>query len=194
MEKCDLQNLYEKPSRPWIYFMISFSFLVSAVSIFIMQPIDVYLSEISPYGILDFEFMVNEEQANNIMVAWGLEGISKAIYGTNVDIWFLFAYSLFVSHLNLVIIRWKVSKEQENMKLVYPLVIGVLFPFIAASFDLIENLNLLVVLNNPTQIPSNVPLFATIFATLKFLLLGITILFGIFLLIKCLILALGNKK
>ena len=162
---------------------MTLSFLGTLICMLIMRPIETFLTQNSPYGVLDLEFMLTPDQATRILAAWGSEGIAKEIFVTYVDMGFLVSYSVLISFLNLIIIRSCLKKQIFLPNQSFPIIIGFFFPFIAAIFDLIENLNLLTVMHNPIEIPRFAPAIATIFASLKFGFLIISILFCVLLLL-----------
>lgn len=182
-----LQTLYEKPAEKVNYLLTIIGFVAAVGFSIVMAPIEEYLTTNSPYGVLDLEFMLTSSQAAAILTAWGSIGIEKEIFVTYVDMGFLVSYSTFIAFLNLMIIRSCVKKSIFVQTQNFPLIVGFAFPYIAALFDFIENINLLIVLQNPTSFSSFNPLLATIFATMKFGLLIISILFSLFLLIRRLI-------
>lgn len=182
-----LLDLYEKPADKLIYLFTIIGFLAALGFSIVMAPIEEHLTTNSPYGVLDLEFMLTSSQADAILTAWGSIGIEKEIFVTYVDMGFLVSYSTFIAFLNLILIRSCVKKSIFANSQKIPIIIGFVFPYIAAFFDFIENINLLIVLQNPTSFPLFAPLLATIFATIKFGLLIISILFSLLLLIRRLI-------
>jgi hypothetical protein len=151
-----------------------------------MAPMETYLKNISAYGVLELEFMWTVEQAQIILNAWGTVGIQKELFVSYVDYGYMVGYSLFLGMAQLLLLRACdrkaiLSKNQKSL-----LIWGTIFPFLAAGFDVVENINLIVILLNPTSLQAINTFLASLCASIKFglLFLGFgSILFTLILLL-----------
>ena len=140
----------------WAAFIV---FIVLTV-IFQFQNFD--LTNATGYGIIEFEFVFNETTANTILAAWGSSWIPLVLLGTYIDFGYIIAYGLLIMGLAILIVRKLEDKFQT-----FGMVIA-LTGFIAGIFDVIENINLIMMLNNPAGYPGFAPLLASVCATIKF--------------------------
>jgi hypothetical protein len=88
---------------------------------------------------------------------------------------FLVSYSTLTATVALRNVRTYITLRKIDPSRQQKLFFITLLPFIAAGFDLIENINLLIVLSNPQSIRSINTFLASFCATIKFLVLGIAI-------------------
>ena len=167
-----LEKLIEFPKNKVVILITLIAFILALlISQFIMAPIEAELKGSTGYGVIEFEFAWTSEQINTIFKAWGSEGKKKEAFVTYVDFFFIPCYSLFMAGCILLVTRNLEGKLQE---------IGLYFtimPFIAGIFDVIENINLLLMLTNESFIWSLSPFIASLCATIKFSLLFIVIIF-----------------
>ncbi|MBD3339122.1 MAG: hypothetical protein GF353_08430 [Candidatus Lokiarchaeota archaeon] len=167
-----LNKLLNCPKNLYVFIIVIlglFSYLYMTFIIF--TTIEIYLQSKSGYGVIEFELAWTSENIDKIFRAWGQEGKKKQIYVTIVDFFYIPAYVFFMSGTILLLIRNLNGKIQD---------LGVYFtllPFLAAAFDVIENINLLLMLTNEAFVWSPCPFIASFCATIKFLLLFATILF-----------------
>lgn len=164
--------------------LILFVITIIGLIIFILinQLIFVPLATSVPvYGILNFEFAWTPEQVKAIFTTWGAEGMVLQALGVYWDFLYIIGYSLFIFGCILLISRRLKGKFQ---------IVGLyasLTPIIAGIFDVLENLNLLIMLENPASFPSFIPLIASMCATIKFSFLIIAIIYFVFALIVLII-------
>ena len=114
------------------------------------------------YGILDFEFAWTEDQISIIFAEWGSTGVALQTDGVYWDFLYIIGYSVPLFALILLFSRNLTGKIAD---------IGIyisLTPLIAGIFDIVENVNLLIMLNDTTNFASIVPLIASITAFIKF--------------------------
>ncbi len=164
-----IEKLKESPGDKAIAIITIISFLIF---ILINQLIFAPLSALdSDYGILDFEFAWTTEQIHVIFNDWGEEIIIQQALGVYWDFLFILGYAPFIFGCILLVTRRLKGKFQR---------IGIflsLTPIVAGVLDLIENMNLLVMLNNPTSFFPYIPFVVALCATIKFSFLIIGILF-----------------
>ena len=172
--KLNLEKLKDFPRNKILILITIVAFVLTVlISQFIMAPIEAELKGATGYGVIEFEFAWTSEQINTIFKAWGSEGKKKEAFVTYIDFLFIPCYSLFMAGCILLVTRNLEGKLQE---------IGLymtIMPFIAGIFDVIENINLLLMLTNEAFIWSLSPFIASLCATIKFSLLFIAIIFFI---------------
>lgn len=133
------------------------------------------------YGILDFEFAWKPEKAEEIMFIWDSSGRNKQTLAISLDFIFIIGYVFVTFGLTLLISR-RLSGKFQNIG-IFMALLGI----IPGLFDVIENINLLLMLETPTSVSSINPLIASISATFKFGFLFISICFFVLVLIILLI-------
>ena len=141
--------------------------IIAAIGIIILLVINMLVFEplansVYFYGILDFEFAWTKDQILIIFTAWGGEGIALQTTGVYWDFLYVIGYSVPLFALILLFTR-KLSGKIVDIGLYMSLT-----PFVAGIFDLIENINLLIMLNDTPNFDAFVPLIASISAFIKF--------------------------
>ena len=114
------------------------------------------------YGILDFEFAWTKEQILTIFSVWDDNGMALQATGVYWDFLYIFGYAIPLFALILFF-----SRNLEDRVATIGLYMS-LTPIVAGIFDLIENINLLIMLNMTPDFASFVPLITSISATIKF--------------------------
>ncbi|MFW9973026.1 MAG: hypothetical protein ACFFDF_22765 [Candidatus Odinarchaeota archaeon] len=136
--------------------------IVLLIYILIFIPIEAL---VSTYGILDYEFAWTPERVQTIFSAWGTEGMNNQALAIYWDFLYIIGYVSLAVGLILIILR-RSDNKMRTVGLYFTLV-----PFLTGIFDLIENINLLLMLNNPTSITIINSLTASVCALIKFSLL-----------------------
>jgi len=126
------------------------------------------------YSILDFEFAWTKEQILWIFSVWEVDGMALQATGVYWDFLYIFGYAVPLFALILFF-----SRKLEDRAATIGLYMS-LTPIIAGVFDVIENVNLLIMLNMTPDFASFVPLITSISATIKF---GFLIVGAIFFLV-----------
>lgn len=168
-----LEKLKTAPKNLYLLIITVAAFLLFIlINFFIFGP----LSAASPvFGILDLEFAWTVERVQLIFTTWGYPGdtsvIQLHIAGVYWDMLYIIGYGLFI--FGCIVL---VSRRFEGNMLTVGLYIS-LTPLIAGLCDVIENINLLIMLYNPTSFPAFTPLITGIFASIKFGLLFLGIIF-----------------
>ncbi len=167
-----LEKLKDFPRNKILILITVVAFVLTVlISQLIMAPIEAELKGATGYGVIEFEFAWTSERINTIFKAWGSEGKKKEVFVTYVDFLFIPCYSLFMAGCVLLVTRKLEGKLQE---------VGLymtIMPLIAGIFDVIENINLLLMLTDESFVWSLSPFIASLCATIKFSLLFIVILF-----------------
>lgn len=164
-----LEKLKEIPKNLFLFIITCIGFLIF---ILINQLVFASLNRtFTEYGILDFEFAWTKDRILLIFSAWGEEGRALQAAGVYWDFPYIIGYVSFIFGCILLVLRQLEGKIQR---------IGLwilLTPILAGIFDVIENINLLLMLNLTPNFPSFISLIASITALIKFSLLGIGIIF-----------------
>ena len=160
--------------------------VIAAIGIIILLVINILVFEPlanldSLYGILDFEFAWTSDQILIIFADWGGEGIALQSIGVYWDFLYIIGYSVPLFALILIFTR-KLSGKIVDIGLYMSLT-----PLVAGIFDLIENINLLIMLNDTTDFAPFVPLIASVTALIKFSFLLVGAIFFLVVLVLTLI-------
>ncbi len=135
-----------------------------------MAPADQRMEDSGGPGIVPFELTGGQERADEILAEWGEDGRDAARESLWIDFGFLLAYGIFLT-LALAAAR-DVAARREWRRLASIGRIVVSFGALAAAFDALENVCLLLTLDDAGSV---FPVLATVFASCKFLLLAIAI-------------------
>lgn len=167
-----LEKLKEFPKNLYVLIITIIGFLI-----FILTTTLVFASINQmvppPYGILDFEFAWVPEQVLIIFASWGPSGMAAETLAIYWDFLYIVGYGSFIFGAILLVTRRLEGRLQK---------IGLwmtLAPILAGIFDIIENINLLVMLDAAPTFSSFVPFLASLMALIKFsvLILGIAFFF-----------------
>jgi hypothetical protein len=160
--------------------------IIAAIGIIILLVINMLVFEPLAnsglsYGILDFEFAWTKEQILIIFAEWGSEGIALQANGVYWDFLYIIGYSVPLFALILLFTR-KLSGKIVDIGLFMSLT-----PLVAGIFDLVENINLIIMLNDTPNFASFVPMIASVTAFIKFGLLLVGAVFFLVVLVLTLI-------
>ncbi|MHA1234477.1 MAG: hypothetical protein ACTSQL_05255 [Promethearchaeota archaeon] len=160
--------------------------IIAAIGIIILLVINMLVFEPLAqtayyYGILDFEFAWTKDQILIIFTEWAGVGIDLQTNGVYWDFLYIIGYTVPLFALILLFTR-KLSGRIVDIGLYMSLV-----PFIAGIFDIVENINLLIMLNDTPDFASFVPLIASVSALIKFGLLLVGAVFFLIILVLALI-------
>jgi hypothetical protein len=165
----NIQKLKEFPKNLYLFIITIVCFLIFIlINQLVFAP---YSATVPTYGILDFEFAWIPEQILVIFAAWGSSGIAINVLGVWWDFLYIIGYGFFIFGAILLVTRQLEGRFQ---------MIGLwmsLTPLVAGIFDVVENINLLIMLYNTSAFPAFVPFIASLTATIKFTLLIIGILY-----------------
>jgi hypothetical protein len=176
-----LDRLKEKPENKILkpITLIAFIIFISLTIIFSLMTSGMVIFK--DYGVLDFEFAWTAEQINVIFAAWGTEGMQIQALAVYLDFLYIIGYSLFIFGLLLMIARRLEGKIQD-----ITIIVG-LTALIAGVFDVIENINLLLMLGDPGNVVTLNASTASFCAIIKFSLLIIEIIWFLITLVVLLI-------
>jgi hypothetical protein len=166
-----INKLLEKPKN---YILLITAIIGFILFLLINQLIFAPLTQTVPtYGILDFEFAWIPEQILIIFSVWGPSGMEAQAIGIYWDFLYIVGYGIFIFSCILL-----VSRGLEGRFKTVGLWMS-LTPLISGIFDVIENINLLILLNTAPNLPAFAPFFASLSACIKFglLILGIIYFF-----------------
>ncbi len=129
-------------------------------------------NEVTPLGIVSFQMVGNVAEAQRALSAWGESGRMFAAFSLGMDYLFLVANALLFAYLAGLVGR----KAEGRLPVIASLSAWVAWLFIVAGvFDSIENAAFLVVLAGSSE--NLWPCLGTLFALLKFLLIGLGVLY-----------------
>lgn len=134
-----------------------------------MSPAEDRMQDSGP-GMVPFELTGGRDRADDILAEWGEDGQDAARESLWIDFGFLLAYGTFLT-LALAAVR-DIAKQRNWPRLAAIGGIVVSFGALAAAFDALENICLLLTLAGAG---AALPLMATIFAACKFVLLILAI-------------------
>jgi hypothetical protein len=175
-----LKKLLDKISDKLLKYTVIIA-LILFVTLTILFRILAPNTNASPYGIIDFELAFNIETISIIFTAWDTNPFifQEQILGVYLDS-FLYvpSYVLLIGGIILWFSR-KYSGKMQTIGQYFSLV-----PLIAGICDIVENIGLLSMLDdylNFIKLTANetIPLMTSIFASVKFLLLIVSICFGL---------------
>jgi len=119
-------------------------------------------ASVSTYGILDYEFAWTSDRVEIIFSAWGTDGMANQSLAIYWDFLYIVGYVSLALGLILLVLRRSEGKIQT---------IGLYFtltPFMTGFFDIVENINLLIMLSTSTSISAFNPFIASLSALIKF--------------------------
>ena len=183
MKNVFLDKFKESPRDKPLYLITILGFLIVLFAyIFVFIPIE---ASIPIYGILDYEFVWTEIRAEAILSVWGVEGISSQSSAIYWDFLFIVGYSSLALSLIILVLR-KTEGKFQKLGLYFTLT-----PFLTGLFDIIENINLLIMMNNPTSVSMINAFTASLSALIKFSFLFAAI---IYFLVGLIIIIIGRVK
>lgn len=128
-----------------------------------MAPADQRMQDSGGPGIVPFELTGGQERADEIMAEWGEGGREAARESLWIDFGFMIAYGTFLTLALAATRDLSRTRGWDRMERFGAAIVS--FGALAAGFDALENICLLLTLDGAG---SAFPLLATGFATLKF--------------------------
>ena len=163
-------NLFSKLTYNQILLL---SGLLTAILFLVLGNFDKSLiTEIAPGGIISFELAKDIDQSIDIISSWDLNARINAGLSLGVDFLFLAAYAIFFATACYLIAQKYVNRTNWIYKT------GLLLAklqFVAALLDAIENVALIKLLLGSNN--SILPLIAYYFASIKFVIIAIGIIY-----------------
>lgn len=164
-----VESLKTRPAQSVVVAMTLVTLVTTVLVWIAMQADEAIMQAVGGYGIVDYELAFTTERASVILAAWGPTGRLAARHSLWVDYGFMPSYGLLFAGIALLIARRLGGKFQRlGLRLT-------LAPLVAAAFDAIENVMLLIVLSAGEIVPSAPILAAGICASVKFLLLAVVL-------------------
>jgi hypothetical protein len=136
-----------------------------------MSPAETRMQDNGP-GMVPFELTGGQHRADEILAEWGDEGQDAAREQLWIDFGFMAAYGAFLTLALAAVRDMARSRNWRRLAAIGGVVVS--FGALAAGFDALENICLLLTLGGHG---AAFPLLATIFATCKFTLVIIAILY-----------------
>ncbi len=133
--------------------------IVLLVYILVFIPIE---ASVSTYGILDYEFAWTSNRVQIIFSTWSIDGMDNQSLAIYWDFLYIVGYVSLALGLILLVLRRSEGKMQT---------LGLYFtitPFLTGIFDIIENINLLIMLGSPTSVSATNSFVASLCALIKF--------------------------
>jgi hypothetical protein len=143
---------------------------IAVVAFAVLSAIDLRLMEGGAPGIVPFEVAFSSERAREVLDEWGSEGRAFAVASLLVDYVFILGWALFLSLACIL-----AAARQRAGRLARLGAAGAWAALLAGLCDALEDAALLGVIASDGDRP--LPLVAGIFASAKFLLLGMTLLY-----------------
>lgn len=166
-----LNKLKEIPKNLYLIILFVAGFILFiTINLVIFQALSIS-SLFTSHGILNFEFAWTVEQVELIFTAWGSTGMALQEAGVYWDFIYIIGYVSF-AFAGVLLVTRKVSGGFQT--------IGLYVSFIAilsGLFDIIENIFLLIMLQNPITIPPFAPPIAATMAIIKFSFLAIALMY-----------------
>ncbi|TFG25640.1 MAG: hypothetical protein EU529_00070 [Promethearchaeota archaeon] len=176
--KMFLEKLKEFPKQKALAIITILSFISFLILTLIMRSIETELKGSTGYGVMEFEFAWTPEMIREIFRAWGVAGKKKEATAIYWDFLYIPSYGLFIAGCILLVTRKLEGGKLQNFGLYITII-----PIIAGGFDVIENINLLLMIENDAYIEMGSPFIASLCASIKFGLLFLGICFFIIALI-----------
>ncbi|MFX1420564.1 MAG: hypothetical protein ACFE9N_16830 [Promethearchaeota archaeon] len=155
-----LKKFKDIPTNNLVYIITLVGLIiVLLVYIIIFIPIE---TSVPIYGIIDYEFAWTQDKVELIFLTWGFEGMTKQTIAIYWDFLFIFGYVSLSFGLILIVLR-RLDGKIQTIGLYFTLI-----SFLTGIFDIIENINLLIMLNAPMSISTFNPFIASLSALIKF--------------------------
>ncbi|MHA1805070.1 MAG: hypothetical protein ACTSU4_11175 [Promethearchaeota archaeon] len=165
----NINKLKEWPNTKLLLVLTVIGFVIFIlINQFVFVPLS---ATYTSYGILEFEFAWTRGRVISIFTMWGQQGMHDQKLGIYWDFLYIIGYIFFIMGCIILITR-QLEGKIENIGYKISLLI-----VLAGIFDVIENINLLIMLENPTTFSSIVPTLASICSSIKFTLLIIGIVY-----------------
>ena len=169
------EKFLEVPRKKVLILTAIISFVSVIILILVM---DLFDDGMIPFTIIDFEFSWTGSRSQEIMTAWESNGgLQSSIIFNYLDFAFMLAYGSFGFSI-LVLLARSFNENEKHRKI--GLICSVL-PIVSAVFDVIENINLLIMQHNFPLTPLDImATIASISAFIKFGALIIAIIFMLY--------------
>jgi len=139
------------------------------VTLVLLSGVESAVKVATGYGIFELELAWTVERASLILSSWGGVFIQLEVWGVWVDFAFIPSYATLLAGLSLLLAR-RFHRRNRG--------VGFLFvwaPYVGGLLDVVENLHLLAMMASPGSMAPHLPLVASLCASIKFALLGLTI-------------------
>jgi hypothetical protein len=169
--KGNIEEKVKGPKHRILLYILTIILAITTLLIFIkLCQYDQTLVKKSGCGIVELELTYSPEKAQIILAKWQEEILPIARKSITWDWPFIISYVFFLTAFYFL----TTGKFKEAFRRTWT--VFAFFPLAAGIFDSLENFCLLHQLNNIGQLNSIVVISGSIFATLKFLLIALTIL------------------
>jgi hypothetical protein len=144
--------------------------IASLLLLLAMSPAENRMTDTGGPGMVPFELTGGQDRADEILAEWGEDGQDAARESLWIDFGFLLAYGTFLTLALTATRDLAIRRGWHRLGAIGRVVVS--FGALAAAFDAIENVCLLLTLDGAG---AAFPLLATIFASLKFAFLAVAI-------------------
>ncbi len=144
--------------------------IASLLLLLAMSPAENRMTDTGGPGMIPFELTGGQDRADEILAEWGEDGQDAARESLWIDFGFLLAYGAFLTLALAATRDLAIRRGWQRLGAIGR--VAVSFGVLAAAFDAIENVCLLLTLDGAG---AAFPLLATIFASLKFAFLALAI-------------------
>jgi hypothetical protein len=159
-----------KPSRRILLWV---SGIAAVALLVVLGVLDEEMRDAGGPGIVKFEYAATPERVDEILGEWGTDGHDAARLSLWIDYPFMLAYGAFFA---LAISALRDSAGRRGWQTTaWAGAIAVWLPVLAALFDAAENVGLLLALGGHGRAAA--PLLGTVYASLKFLAIGLAALY-----------------
>jgi hypothetical protein len=148
------------------------SAIASLVLLAAMYPAEQRMEDTGGPGIVTYELVGSQNRADEIFAEWGDKGQDAARQSLWIDFAYLVAYGIFFT-LAVAATR-DLAKQRSWRRMASIGAVVVFFGALSAGFDALEDICLLLALGGAG---SAFPVLATIFASCKFLLIAIVVVY-----------------
>jgi hypothetical protein len=170
MQKKSLKVLF------WFLFGGIVGLVASSIAIMFFE---LQIEEQTGLGVLDIEFVWTVARTEEVLALWGTRYISAEIVVNFLDFLFMPAYATVFTFISWILTRklhdQEMARKSSSKASIFFFKIGFL-PWVAVLFDVIENINILMILWRPDSFASYHPFVVSLCASIKFGLLGLVIL------------------
>jgi len=144
--------------------------IATVVLLLAMAPAEERMKDTGGPGMVPFELTGGQDRADEILSEWGTDGQDAARQSLWIDFGFLLAYGTFLTLALAAVLDLAGKRGWRRLAAIGAVVVS--FGALAAAFDAVENICLLLTL---AEAGAAFPLLATIFAACKFVLLATAI-------------------
>lgn len=146
--------------------------IAAVILLLAMAPAEERMTDSGGPGMVSFELAGGQDRADEILAEWGEDGQDAARESLWIDFGFMLAYGVFLTLALAATRDLAIARGWDPLAAIGRVVVS--FGALGVAFDAIENICLLLTVDGAG---TAFPLLATIFASCKFVLLAIAIVY-----------------